>query len=143
MPRLAVLKTEPEDYLVLPIEGRDGVVRDYTIGPVPAEFWFRVSALGEAVQLALANVQPRTVDLAAVQNIPKDEMYRMVLGEQTVAAMLEDGIAGAHLQRAFTTALVLHTSGGNVDQAKVAWSGKLGASKATPAKSSKTSPRRS
>jgi hypothetical protein len=142
VPRLAVLKTEPEDYLVLPIEGRDGVVRDYTIGPVPAEFWYRVSALGEAVQLALANIQPRTVDLAAVQSIPKDEMYRMVLGD-VVDAMLADGIAGAHLQRAFTTALVLHTSGGNVEQAKVAWSGKLGASRATPAKNSKTSPRRS
>lgn len=143
MTRLDVLKTEPEDFLVLPIEGADGEVRDYTIRPVPAEFWWRVSALGEAVQLALANISPRTVDLQTVQDISKDEMYRIVLGSDVVDAMIADGIAGTHFQRAFSTALVMHISGGNADQAKAAWSGKLRAPKAAPKPNSKTSARRS
>lgn len=143
MPRLPELVTQPDDFLILPIAGRDGVVREYTIPPVPAEAWYRASALGEVVLLTLSNIRPRPSEVQLVMGLSKDEQYRLALSDEIVDAMIADGVAGPHLQRAFTAALMFIATGGDQEQATNVWLGKAKAPNRAARRSSKTSPRSS
>lgn len=144
MPRLAALQTEPDDYLILPIAGGDGVVRDYTIPPVPGEAWYRASALGDTVLLAMMNVRPRQRDLEMVKDLSVDDQYRLVLSDGVVDAMMADKVPGKHIQRAFLAGVMFVATGGDLDRANAVWSGKGTAPiPAAPAANSKTSRRKS
>lgn len=137
MPRFEVVEQLPDEALVLSLRGRDGVVRDYTIEPVDAETWYRFSALGQVFEAARNGYEPAKADAEAVEKLTEElgamGLQRKSLGDEVVKAMLADGVSGPDFRRAYTTALVWHTAGGETEKAMEVWNaGKAPASKPTP-----------
>lgn len=125
MPRFEAVETLPDEPLVLSLKGRDGTVRDYEIQPVDAETWYKFSALGQVFEAASAGQKPNAAD-AEVADQLADELgalglQRASLGADNVSAMLADGVSAPDFRRAYTTALVWHTSGGDTDRAMSVW----------------------
>jgi hypothetical protein len=142
VPKFDVVETLPDESLILPIKGGDGKVREYTVQPASAAWFYRFAALKQSIEDVSSERSPSAEDEAAVDvlnTLGSAGLQSVALGPDVVKAMLADGVSSADFRRAVSTALVWHATGGDDDVAARAWSGKAPTAETEPTPKPSTS----
>ncbi|MBQ0974567.1 hypothetical protein KBZ00_26065 [Streptomyces sp. RK31] len=91
-----------DDYLELPVRGRDGEVRVYRIEDPPAEDGIRIERITTlAARLAAGETR---ADLPVLDDKEERDLYRMCLGD-TYDEMLADGVGWAQFKHVAMTVM--------------------------------------
>lgn len=121
MPRFAEIPSVVQEPLVLPVRGRDGTVREYTIQPATAGDFITMGVLkANAMGAPLTEVDREK--LAHLDSV--SQAWSLSLGPDVLERIIADGVSAEDMRRMAQTALYWHTADGDMELADLAWSGK-------------------
>lgn len=121
---------EEDDPLVLPIAGRDGVVRDYQVPTPTADQWVRLLALDAVFDAQRRGETPLPGDAEVVKAMSQEQQLRMSLGD-ALDQMMADGVDWRFCQAAHQTAYAFRRFG--PEKAARTWEKALGKAMGVPA----------